>query len=407
MINLIYDLSTISAGVKKSSNKTGLYRFCDEFTKSFHHLTPTDISISYSNCYIVNNLKYCQQYLKENNFNGSIVTPHYWLAKLYPFYLGQYPRLRNFLNGIGLNGMGSIVESCLQLPNTIFYSPVKPIPAFLNSYPKIKKVITLHDIIYLKYKGEPYLTEYTIKTLQSLGNNYGVCVSQNTKNDICNYDKNIHPDQLFVLHVGASNKFYPNYNQEQFKRIKKKYKIPDLYFLSVCTFEPRKNLTTLIKCFIQFIQQEKIMDISLVLVGSINNFKHNVFQSIPQKYKDKIIITGRIEDDDLSILYTQARSFYFLSLYEGFGSPPLEAMQCGVPVVVSNTSSLPEVVEDNGIQVDPLDKDAICETMKNLYANSQLVESLKQKSLCQAKKFSYNKMTEGYLNIFRKISESG
>lgn len=123
-----------------------------------------------------------------------------------------------------------------------------------------------------------------------------------------------------------------------------------------------------------------------------------------QELKDKIIITGRVPDEDLASLYSHAHSFYYMSFYEGFGLPPLEAMQCGVATVTSNTSSLPEVVGDAGIMLSPDDDDALSQTMLNLYANENLRREYSEKGLKRSKLFSWKKSADELAVIYKKIS---
>jgi glycosyltransferase involved in cell wall biosynthesis len=117
--------------------------------------------------------------------------------------------------------------------------------------------------------------------------------------------------------------------------------------------------------------------------------------------KERVIITGYVADEDLAALYSGAMAFVYPSFYEGFGLPPLEAMQCGVPVITSNTSSLPEVVGDAGIMVAPTDADALCQSMLNLYASSDLRSKMSFKSIEQAKKFSWQNCTEQTIGAYQ------
>jgi glycosyltransferase involved in cell wall biosynthesis len=113
--------------------------------------------------------------------------------------------------------------------------------------------------------------------------------------------------------------------------------------------------------------------------------------SIGEQLQERVIFTGRVDDEDLAALYSGALCFTFMSYYEGFGLPPLEAMQCGVPVITSNTSSLPEVVGDAGITVNPKDEDALCQAMLGVYRDEHLRAEMARKSLVQAAKFSWDK----------------
>ena len=113
---------------------------------------------------------------------------------------------------------------------------------------------------------------------------------------------------------------------------------------------------------------------------------------------------GYVDDEDVNTLYSNSLFFTYISLYEGFGMPPLEAMSCGTPVLTSNTSSLPEVVGDAAIMIEPTDKKACIDAMKNLYFNENLRNELSKKGLEQAKKFSWEKSTKIIIDSIKKQS---
>jgi glycosyltransferase involved in cell wall biosynthesis len=152
------------------------------------------------------------------------------------------------------------------------------------------------------------------------------------------------------------------------------------------------------------IREQKIDDLCLVLTGAKGWDYDRIFGEIANSVdvQDKIILTGYVPDEDLSPLYSGALAFVYPSLYEGFGLPPLEAMQCGTPVITSNTSSLPEVVGDAGIMVAPTDSDALCQAMLDLYCSDALRRDLAQKSLLRAKQFSWQKTTRETINAYKK-----
>jgi glycosyltransferase involved in cell wall biosynthesis len=115
------------------------------------------------------------------------------------------------------------------------------------------------------------------------------------------------------------------------------------------------------------------------------------------------MFTGYVPDEDLSALYSGARAFVFPSLYEGFGLPLLEAMQCEVPVIASNTTSIPEVVGDAGILVDPKDVDALCQALLDLLTDNSLSQELKRKGLERAKLFSWDKSAADTVEVYKRI----
>ena len=140
-----------------------------------------------------------------------------------------------------------------------------------------------------------------------------------------------------------------------------------------------------------------------MLVGTQGWDYNDIFEEIfkHEDIKKRIIITGYIPDEDLAALYSGALAFVYPSFYEGFGLPHLEAMQCGVPVITSNTCSLPEVVGDAGIMVDPTDADALCHSMLEIYNKSSLREAMSLKSIERAKQFSWEKCTQETLAAYK------
>jgi glycosyltransferase involved in cell wall biosynthesis len=157
--------------------------------------------------------------------------------------------------------------------------------------------------------------------------------------------------------------------------------------------ERRKNVEQVIKCFSRLVHEEGIKDLRLVLVGAQGLGYEGILNAIASFDipRDSIVLTGYVADEDLAALYSGASGFIYLSLYEGFGLPPLEAMQCGTPVITSNTSSLPEVVGEAGIMVDPTDEDAICQSLLDVYRDAGLRAQMSRDSLDRARQFSWDR----------------
>lgn len=292
----------------------------------------------------------------------------------------------------------------------IFHSFYYPINNEIQKYSNLKKVITVHDLIPVLFPDLHFTSDLINNIVASIGKNgYAICVSENTKKDLLNYAPHINPNHVFVNLLAASKTlFYVCKDVEKFNHIKAKYNLPKKYFLSVGTLEPRKNVDFVIRTFLKFIKENKIDDLGLVLVGAKGWDYDKIFEEYnnAQELKDKIIITGRVPDEDLASLYSHAHSFYYMSLYEGFGLPPLEAMQCGIATVTSNTSSLPEVVGDAGIMLDPNDEKLLSKTMLDLYLNESLREEYAKKGLKRSELFSWKKSAEELVNIYQKIGNS-
>ena len=208
---------------------------------------------------------------------------------------------------------------------------------------------------------------------------------------------------LWESSLAVSENFYCDKNKEKRKYIFKKYKLPidKKYVFSLCTLEPRKNLIMSVKSFIDFIDKNKINDLVFLLGGSHwDEFLSKLEKEMANfnKYKNKIIRVGYIDDEDLSIFYSFSEFFVYPSLHEGFGLPVLEAMKCGVPVITSNNSSLPEVIGEAGIMINPKSKDELIKSFEKIYFNKNFKIELSKKGLERVKLFSWEKTVDIMIN---------
>ena len=280
-----------------------------------------------------------------------------------------------------------------------------------DQFRKSQRILMIYDLIPLFFKE--WVTDKVyyrfLNTLNKINYNQDwiVCISEQTKKDFCEYTQ-MNPDRVFVTPLAASNNFYPVNNFNLIKKTLKRYKIDESpYFLSLCTLEPRKNLNFLIKCFSKLIIENPTLDINLVLVGVSGWKNKTIFMEAQSStlLKSRVMFTGYVPDQDLSAIYSGALAFVYPSLYEGFGLPPLEAMQCGTPVITSNTSSLPEVVGDAGIMIDPTQEDELCHALLNIVNDSNLRKTLSTKGLERSSQFSWAKCAEETANIYRLAVE--
>ncbi|QUH22624.1 glycosyltransferase family 4 protein [Methanobacterium alkalithermotolerans] len=213
--------------------------------------------------------------------------------------------------------------------------------------------------------------------------------STSTKKDLIS-EFEINKSKINVIHLGIDKTiFFP---REANTDILKKYGIDRKYLLYVGGDNPRKNLKNLIKSFIDIYQD---IDYNLVLIGPIN--KKNLLsliKSFSDNFQDvlnRIIIPGYVKNDDLPILYSSASAFVFPSLYEGFGFPPLESMACGTPVIVSDNSSIREIVGNAGLFIkNPLNSNEISEKIIQIAENDKLKFKLKKRGFKQVNKFNWD-----------------
>lgn len=402
-LKVILDADVIADFYK--DNRTGIFRVTYElFQRLSRHKS---IEAYYSHFSLFNNdtsTKELDAFFSENSIDINAVNVR---SKRKFLPLRKEKLLRYLYHKIGIYNYKNIHFEDVLKNAEIFHSFYYPINNEVRKYSHLKKVVTIHDLIPVLFPDLHFTSDLIKNIIASIGNDgYVICVSENTKKDLLNYAPNINPNHVFVSLLAASEKlFYVCNNKEKYKEVKKKYNLPEKYFLSVGTLEPRKNVDHVIRAFLKVIKENNINDLSLVLVGAKGWDFDKIFDEYTnaQELKDKIIITGRVPDEDLASLYSHANSFYYMSLYEGFGLPPLEAMQCGVATVTSNTSSLPEVVGDGGIMLDPKDEVILEKTMLNLYQDENLRKYYSMKGLEQSRQFSWEKSADRHVEIYNEI----
>ncbi len=271
---------------------------------------------------------------------------------------------------------------------------------------KTPYVVTLHDIIH-EYLPElyPKTLRYFMSLLYPLSAKRAsriLTVSESSKRDIVKYFK-VPEEKVVVTYNGVSEKFHQITEREKIKWVLKKHGVMDEYILFVGRLEPRKNISGLIKAFHDIKRNNKIKH-KLVIVG-MNYFRYKEIFNVVNNLglQDEIIFTGRVEDDDLPMFYNGASLFVYPAFAEGFGLPPLEAMACGTPVISSNTSSLPEVIGDAGILIDPYNTQGLARAIYEVLSDKNLQERLKIKGLKRSKKFSWDNSAKKTLEVFSDI----
>jgi glycosyltransferase involved in cell wall biosynthesis len=260
----------------------------------------------------------------------------------------------------------------------------------------------LYDLVWILYPEtmqfkalfKRLMLRHNLKRLDIL-----ISISDNTKKDAIEKLKLRAP--VITIPLAADRNIYYFAGTAEIRNVQKKYGITKKYILSVCTLEPRKNLASLITAYEKMPGQEQFQ---LVLVGMPGWIQDDFFKSIGKlRLKRNIILTGYVPASDLAGLYTGAEVFVFPSLYEGFGLPVLEAMQCGCPVIASNSSSIPEVVGDAGILVDPLDTTALASAIYQVIINTKIRKSLRQKGIIRSREFSWEKTAKKLLRVINSL----
>jgi glycosyltransferase involved in cell wall biosynthesis len=271
-------------------------------------------------------------------------------------------------------------------------------------------VLTLHDLIPLtlpQYCGADVIKWFHDAYLAYLDQmDIILCNSTQTKRDAVDL-LGVDEETLHVTPLAAHERYRPVHDRDHLRSVLARHGLEGRpYILNISTLMPHKNHERLVEAFDQLRRAEPCLDHQLVLVGYRAWQHERTFAAIHRlRLEPHVKWLGYVETADLPALLTGADLFAFPSLYEGFGLPALEAMACGTPVVASNTSSLPEVVGDAGLLIDPLRVDALAEAMHRVLMNRPLQATLRQKGLVRAQLFSWEKTAQLTLAAYEEAAK--
>ena len=270
-----------------------------------------------------------------------------------------------------------------------------------------KKVVTVHDLIGLIYPKNVrsisrwYWSSWLPQNIQRADTL--VASSESTRRDLEKYLK-IPASRIQVVPLAADPAFRKINDTSSVDQVLAGYHLKKPYILAVGTLEPRKNSLRLLQAFCEV--SKKIKDLQLVFAGKDAGMEESLRRAIRENaLEERVRLLGYVPDEDLVCLYNGALGYVMISLYEGFGLPALEAMACGRSGIVSRVSSLPEVVGDTALQVDPENTDEIAAAIRDLVSNDSLINKMEREAYERSKQFSYTKTARAMLNIFRKTVE--
>jgi glycosyltransferase involved in cell wall biosynthesis len=269
-----------------------------------------------------------------------------------------------------------------------------------------KSVITIHDLNFLLYPHflTPESASYYGQIDQAVRNcDHIIAVSESTKRDIIRLT-GASESKITVVYEAASPIFQQVRDEQWLRQVETRFGIPSDFILFVSTIEPRKNVPTLLLAYRQLLDNYHA-ETHLVLAGERGWLADEISTLVDKlSLQDRVHFLGRVALEDLLGLYNAARLLVHPAFYEGFGLTPLEAMACGTPVVVSNTSSLPEVVGDAALLVEPTDVDGMTVAIWRLLSDDALCEQMTCKGLKRARQFSWRKAALETLDIYHRLA---
>jgi glycosyltransferase involved in cell wall biosynthesis len=279
---------------------------------------------------------------------------------------------------------------------------------FTSLSPKTKHVVTIHDLSFMRYPEffnqrknfwhKAINLKQQLKKCQAI-----IAVSNNTKADIIELLK-VPEEKVFVIYSGL-NKYSHKISQGEENDFLEKHQLKNNFILYLGNIEPRKNISGLIHAYnILRDRNIRLVDTQLVLAGATGWKNREIYLAKENSaYKENIKFIGHVNLKEREILFKRASFLVYPSFYEGFGFPPLEAMEANLPVITSNVSSLPEVVGKAALTINPYNINDLARSMELLIYDNNLRNHLIQEGKIQANKFKWSKTADQYLKIFKQI----
>ncbi len=273
----------------------------------------------------------------------------------------------------------------------------------------IPYVITVHDLIrYFDQNGHgDFIHALNARDRAYLSLDYAairkaplvIAVSHATKRDLVRH-LGIYEERIFVVHEAVDHRVFRPVEGRRLERP---------YLLFVGSEQPRKNLVAVLRALKRLRRQPRFRDLALVKVGKAGSgdapFRRRTLAAIRELALERdVIFTGRVSDAELAGYYSGAECFVLPSFYEGFGFPPLEAMACGCPVVVSSAGALPEIAGDAALVVDPHDDEALAHALRDVLTDGAARSELSRRGLGRAAAFSWERTAEQTLAVYERLS---
>ena len=289
---------------------------------------------------------------------------------------------------------------------SLFHAPHYALPPLTPC----KSVVTIHDCIHLRFpqylpNRVAYAYARTSLWFATHRSNRVLTVSEASKRDILRYFR-VPQEKIDVIYNAIDERFGTPPAEDEVDRVRERYQLDGPFVLYAGNIKPHKNLERLIEAFHLF-RRGPFEHVKMLIIGDEIS-KYATLRRAVHRHKlhKHVRFFGFVPDKTLAILYRLAGVFVFPSLYEGFGLPPLEAMASGTPVVTSNVSSLPEVVGDAALLIDPYQPEAIADAIERVLTNAALREDLRTRGLARVREFSWERSVGRVRQIYEEVLAS-
>jgi glycosyltransferase involved in cell wall biosynthesis len=347
--------------------------------------------------FLTNIIKYLPEFDQQNKYTLFVYNNIPTKNKFYSYSVIKRSRLpRQLAEHYWLNVV--LPKRIKEMNIDIFFTPYVLVPIKKGNH---KNVIVIHDALTkvnksfysISYRNYiEFFVQRAIKRSDAI-----ITVSESAKQDLIRY-YNITPDIIHPIYLWTDERFcVRNINKTEKELIQKKYNLPSKFILYVGAIDNRKNIDGIIKISDRL--HSRGIDIKIVLIGKPGFGFEKLLEDINYR-EDRILHLDNVEEDLIPYLYNLAFLFLFPSFYEGFGIPPLEAMKSGLPVLASNTSSIPEVVGSGGLLSNPNDYEDFVSNIAKLLSDDRFYEEMKTRALAQAKKFTPDVLLPKLIKVF-------
>jgi glycosyltransferase involved in cell wall biosynthesis len=269
-----------------------------------------------------------------------------------------------------------------------------------------QRVITFHDLTFFlladRYPRSRLIYFRAVSRATARVADALICPSQAVRDDIVRI-LHVRPEKVHPIAEAAAPEFQPLKDKAALEKLRGRYGLPERFILNVGSLEPGKNRATLLKAFAGL--RKRGLEQRLVVAGQRAwKYKDDLALAGELGLEGDVLFTGYVPPEEMPALYNAADLFVFPSLYEGFGLPVIEAMACGVPVVASNLSAIPEVAGEAALLVDPRDVDQLCDAMERVLRDKRLQGALQRRGIERAQGFSWERTARETIAVYQETA---